>query len=157
MSSILLLESFLSISWCWTSSWSMRFRTIMPANLKSIESETNSGWMMVRDEGSWAGYDEYSLLDLYSGFFWLLVLYSENLLLDRVASSSKKAQIFQNIQFLDTDISFWFTGFSWSCIFASLLFVPTWQAVVFCENANISDRPCPPCWGFQERYIDINI
>ena len=38
MSSIFLLESFLSISWCWT-----RFRTIMPANLKSLESETNSG------------------------------------------------------------------------------------------------------------------
>ena len=50
---------------------------------------------------SGAGYDEYSLLDLYSGFFLLLVLYSENLLLGRVASSSKKAQIFQNILFSD--------------------------------------------------------
>ena len=59
-----------------------------------------------------AGYDEYSLLDLYSGFFLLLVPYSENLLLDRVASSSKKTQIFQNILFLDTDNKvFWFISF----------------------------------------------
>ena len=38
-----------------------------------------------------AGYDEYSLLNLYSGFFWLLVPYSENSLLDRVASNSNKS------------------------------------------------------------------
>ena len=109
---------------------------------------------------SQAGYDEYSLLDLYSGFFLLLVPYSENLLLDRVASSSKKAQIFQNILFFDTDEVFFFgsKAFSWSRIFASLLFVSTWQAVVFifCENANISDRPRPPCWGFHERYQCLN-
>ena len=102
-------------------------------------------------------YQQYSLLNLYSVFFLLLVPYSENLLLvpcsenlllDRVASNSKKAHIFQNIQFVDTDIEvFWFISFSWSRIFASLLFVSTWQAVVFifCENANISDRPRPPC------------
>ena len=109
--------------------------------------------------GAPAGYDEYSLLDLYSGFFWLLVPYSEILLLDRVASRSKKAQIFQNIPFLDTDIKvFWFISFSWSRIFASLLFVSTWQGVVFifCENANISDRPRPPCWGFHKRYQCLN-
>ena len=34
--------------------------------------------------------DEYSLLDLYLGFFWLLILYSENLLLNRVVSNSNK-------------------------------------------------------------------
>ena len=56
-----------------------------------------------------AGYDEYSLLDLYSGFFWLLVPYSENLLLDWIASNRKKSPIFQNIQLLDTDNNiFWF-------------------------------------------------
>ena len=94
---------------------------------------------------------EYSLLDLYSGFFLLLVPYSENLLLGRVASSSKKAQMFQNIQFFDTDKKFFgSSAFSWSRIFASLLFVSTGQAVVFifCENANISNRPRPPCWGW---------
>ena len=57
-------------------------------------------------------YQQYSLLNLYSVFFLLLVPYSENLLLvpcsenlllDRVASNSKKAHIFQNIQLLDTD------------------------------------------------------
>ena len=37
----------------------------------------------------WPGYDEYSLLNLHSGF-WLLVPYSENLLLDRVASNSNE-------------------------------------------------------------------
>ena len=37
-----------------------------------------------------AGNDEYSLLDLYSWFFWLLVPYSKNLLLNRVASNSNK-------------------------------------------------------------------
>ena len=58
------------------------------------------------------GSDEYSILDLYSGFLLLLIPYSENLLLDRVASSSKKAQIFQNILFLDTDNKvFWFISF----------------------------------------------
>ena len=102
-------------------------------------------WKSIRWPRS--GYDEYSLLDLYSGFFLLLVPYSENLLLGRVASSSKKAQMFQNILFFDTDKKFFgSSAFSWSRIFASLLFVSTGQAVVFifCENANISDRPRPP-------------
>ena len=44
--------------------------------------------------------------------FWLLVPYSENLLLDQVASSSKKAQIFQKIIILDSDNKvFWFINF----------------------------------------------
>ena len=28
--------------------------------------------------------------------------------------------------------------------------------LIFCEIANISDHPCPPCWGFHERYQYLN-
>ena len=54
-----------------------------------------------------SGYDEYSLLDLYSGFFLLLVPYSENLLLGRVASNANKTS---DVPKLDVDSKpFWFS------------------------------------------------
>ena len=53
------------------------------------------------------GHDEYSLLDLYSGFFLLLVPYSENLLLGRVASNANKTS---DVPKLDVDSKpFWFS------------------------------------------------
>ena len=60
-----------------------------------------------------AGHDEYSLLDLYSGFFLLLVPYSENLLLGRVASNANKTS---DVPKLDVDSKpFWF-----SCLILTL-------------------------------------
>ena len=95
---------------------------------------------------TWAGYDEYSLLNLYSGFFWLLVPYSENLLLDRVASNSKKALIFQNIPFLDTDNKvFWFKGF--------------FLVRHFCKSAicvHLASCGFHFQWGFHEQYQCLN-
>ena len=76
----------------------------------------------------------------------LLVPYSENLLLDRVASSSKKAQIFLNILFLDTDNKvFWFISF--------------FLVTHFCKSA-ICVHLASCCfhflWGFHERYQCLN-
>ena len=97
------------------------------------------------------GYDEYSILDLYSGFLLLLVPYSENLLLDRVASNSKKATIFQ---LLDTDNNVFFL-IKHFCKSAICVHLASW-CLIFCEIVNISDHLCPPCWGFHERYQCLN-
>ena len=88
-----------------------------------------------------AGYDEYSLLNLYSGFFLLLVPYSENLLLDRVASNSKKATIFQ---LLDTDNNvFWCISFfliKHFCKSAICVHLASW-CLIFCQHLRPSLSP----------------
>ena len=111
--------------------------------------ESLGGWLFLTvlvSTAYWAGYDKYWLLDLYSGFFWPLVPYSENLLLDRVASSSKKAQIFQNILFLDTD----------NKVFG---FISFFLVTHFCKSA-ICVHLASCCfhflWGFHERNQCLN-